>query len=497
MLELNKQQTLSFHCELYKLIPQDHLLIRIHQLIDFSFILEFVQEQYDLYYGRRAKDPEMLFRLIFIQKLYNLSDERVIEETKVNLAYKWFVGLNPEDPLPDPSLLSLFRVHKIGAGEVETLLAEIVKQCVDKGIVKSSAVIIDATHTHSKYEASKPLQVLKQAVHRLQRSVKKHNGKLLKKLPVMPEFEGDTREKEKQALRYLADLGEVVEQLIPDAEGSLKLRLEETKKIVTDERLLAWKGVQSAVDPDARFGWKSSTASFFGYKESIAMTEDGIITAIKVEPGNASDPKAFPDLMKQTVQAGLVVKEVLADKAYGSFTNLKLLDKDEITPTIKLNEMLLYGHKEDEHRGKFVYHKDSETVECPAGHHSIRKARMGPKDGNECQRLTFFFDVEKCRSCLLKEGCYKPGSDTKTYSMPVVPEFKRKAVEYHESEVFKTRYRMRYKIEQKNNELKTHHGLATSQYSRGLLGMRIQAVLTAIVVNAKRMVKLTNLQVAQ
>ncbi|MNC58328.1 hypothetical protein D3C75_1080500 [compost metagenome] len=81
--------------------------------------------------------------------------------------------------------------------------------------------------------------------------------------------------------------------------------------------------------------------------------------------------------------------------------------------------------------------------------------------------------------------------------MPVVPEFKRKAVEYHESEAFKTRYRMRYKIEQKNNELKTHHGLATSQYSRGLLGMRIQAVLTAIVVNAKRMVKLTNLQVAQ
>lgn len=151
MLELNKQQTLSFHSELYKLIPQDHLLIRTHQLIDFSFILEFVQDQYNLYYGRRAKDPEMLFRLILIQKLYNLSDERVIEETKVNLAYKWFVGLNPEDPLPDPSLLSLFRVHKIGTGEVENLLTEVVTQCVVKGLIKSSAVLIDATHTHSKY----------------------------------------------------------------------------------------------------------------------------------------------------------------------------------------------------------------------------------------------------------------------------------------------------------------------------------------------------------
>jgi len=489
MLELNKQQSLSFHSELYKLIPQDHLLMRIHQLIDFSFILDFVQEQYNLFYGRRAKDPEMLFRLIFIQKLYNLSDERVIEETKVNLAYKWFIGLNPEDPLPDPSLLSLFRVHKIGAGEVENLLTEVVKQCVAKGLIKSSAVLIDATHTHSKYEASKPLKVLKQAANRLQRAVKKHNSKLQKKLPQIPEFQGEKREQERQALAYLAKLGEIVEQLLPDADGSLQSRLEETKKIVSDERLLAWKGVQSAIDPDARFGWKSATSSFFGYKESIAMTEDGIITAMKIEAGNASDPKAFPELLAQTSETGLVIKEVLADKAYGSFINLKLLEKDGITPTIKLNEMMLYGHQ-DEQREKFVYHKDSETVECPAGHHSIRRAKMGPKDGNECQRLTFFFDVEKCKTCPFQEGCYKPGANSKTYSIPIVPEFKQKAMEYHNSKAFKQRYRMRYKIEQKNHELKNHHGLAISQYSRGLLGMRIQAILTAIVVNAKRMVKL-------
>jgi hypothetical protein len=86
----------------------------------------------------------------------------------VNLAYKWFVGLNPEDPLPDSSLLSLFRVHKIGAGEVVTLLTEIVKQCVEKGVIRSSAVIIDAAHTQSQYEPSKPLQVLKHAGNRFE-----------------------------------------------------------------------------------------------------------------------------------------------------------------------------------------------------------------------------------------------------------------------------------------------------------------------------------------
>lgn len=138
----------------------------------------------------------------------------------MNLAYKWFAGLNPEDSLPDPSQLCLFRVHKIDAGEMETVLSEVVKQCVEKGIVKSQAVIIDATHTHSKYEPSKPLQVLKHAAHRLQRAVKKHNSKLLKKLPVIPQFEGENREKEKQVLHYLAELGEAVEKLIPDATSS-------------------------------------------------------------------------------------------------------------------------------------------------------------------------------------------------------------------------------------------------------------------------------------
>ncbi len=282
--------------------------------------------------------------------------------------------------MPDSSLLSIFRVHKIGAGEVENLLTEVVKQCVEKRLVKSSAILVDATHSYSKYEVSKPLQVLKHAANRLQRAVKKHNSKLLKQLPKMPEFEGETGDKEKQALAYLADLGDTVEQLLPDAEGSLRSRLEETKKIVSDERLLAWKGVQSAIDPDARFGWTSATTSFFGYKESIAMTEDGIITAMKVEPGNASDPKAFPDLIKQTAETGLVVDEVIADKAYGSFTNLKLLAKENIIPTIRLNEMMLYGHQ-DEQREKFVYHKDSSRSNAREGITVFAKRKWDVKMG--------------------------------------------------------------------------------------------------------------------
>ena len=103
MLHSSKQTKLSFHAELYNLVPKDHLLRKIHQAVGFSFIHDPVKASYCEYYGRPAPEPEHLFQLLFLQILNNLSDERVIADTQVNLAYKWFTGLNPEDPLPDPT----------------------------------------------------------------------------------------------------------------------------------------------------------------------------------------------------------------------------------------------------------------------------------------------------------------------------------------------------------------------------------------------------------
>lgn len=220
------------------------------------------------------------------------------------------------------------------------------------------------------------LQVLKHAANRLIRAVRKYNNKAVKALPTQPELTGENREKEKQMLHYLAELRETVEAMIPDAKGTLKQRIRESKKIIEDERFLAWKGVQSAIDPDAHFGWKTTTESFFGYKESIAMTEDGIITAVKIEAGNQSNPKAL--LVQQTKAAGVMIEEVIADKAYGTATNLQLLQSETYPATIALNQTV-FG-LENEQRDRFTNHKDSDTVECPAGHHSIRKAKQGKKN---------------------------------------------------------------------------------------------------------------------
>ena len=161
MLLNHHQSSLSFHSELYSLVPDNHLLRQVNESVDFSFINELVKDSYCVYYGRPANELELLFRLLFLQFLYNLSDERVIEDSQYNLAYKWFLGLNPEDKLPDSSQLSRFRRHRLGANQVDKVLDHIVKQCMEKGIIQSKAIIVDSTHTHANAAKQNPLEVLK------------------------------------------------------------------------------------------------------------------------------------------------------------------------------------------------------------------------------------------------------------------------------------------------------------------------------------------------
>jgi transposase len=486
LLNSAKQLTASFHAELYKLVPEDHLLRKIHALVDFSFIHELVEQSYCKYYGRPANEPETLFRLLFLQILYNLSDERVVQDTQVNLAYKWFLGINPEDAVPDASQLSRFRNHRLGASQVEDVLRHVVRQCIDQGLVKSNAIILDATHTLAGSQKQRPLDVLRDAAKRLFRVVTKRHPKMEKKLPKLPQVKSDQENAEQILLAYLASLGETIEALLPDHEGAVTEKLEVAKQIVEDERLLSSKGILSAIDPDARFGWKSNTKSFFGYKEHIAITEEEIITALEVTSGSTDDGKQLPVLLEQTTTNGITVTEIIADKAYSGKDNLAKMKAETITPVVPLHPIV---HEGGERQEGFEYNKDADFVVCPAGEHSIRRAVQGSKQTGKSRSMVYFFDIEKCKTCPLQDGCYKPESKSKSYSIRIIAEHFEEQIEFELSDTFKERIRRRPIIEHKNAEMKRFHGMATARY-RGLFRMRIQAYLTAFVVNVKRMVKL-------
>jgi transposase len=81
----------------------------LDKAVDFSFVNELCRDAYTPDFGRPAYGPEMMFKIIFLQFLYDVSDRRIEEEVNFNLVLKWFIGLAIDESPPDAFSLTRFR----------------------------------------------------------------------------------------------------------------------------------------------------------------------------------------------------------------------------------------------------------------------------------------------------------------------------------------------------------------------------------------------------
>jgi len=125
---------------------------------------------------------------------------------------------------------------------------------------------------------------------------------------------------------------------------------------------------------------------------------------------------------------------------------------------------------------------------CHAGHMAIRKSRQDKKGVARNQVTTYYFDIEKCKHCTFKDGCYKDGSKSKTYSVSIKSNEHKEKAQFQDSVYFKDKSKERYKIVAKNSELKHRHGFDVAS-SSGLLGMQMQGAMAIFAVNLKRILK--------
>ncbi|GHV44753.1 hypothetical protein FACS189492_1560 [Clostridia bacterium] len=82
-------------------MPRDHLLRKIERAVDFEEI-DAMTAPYDCEdNGRPAVDPVVLVKMVRIQHLFGIRSLRqTVEEIKVNLAYRWFLGCGIDTPIP-------------------------------------------------------------------------------------------------------------------------------------------------------------------------------------------------------------------------------------------------------------------------------------------------------------------------------------------------------------------------------------------------------------
>jgi Transposase domain (DUF772)/Transposase DDE domain len=480
---IRQQQSLilSPYIELYHLIiPKDNMLRQINELVDFSFVYDELKEHYCLDNGRNAIDPIRMFKYLLLKAIFELSDVDIVERSKYDMSFKYFLQMAPEDPVIEPSSLTKFRKLRLkGLNLLDMLINKTVEIATQNGIIKSNAIIVDATHTKARYNQKSPREILLDRSRKLRKAVYKVDESLKSKLPAK-----NTTDVLENEIDYCQKLIAVLESegglcQLPKVQEPLNL----LKETVADDL----EQLRISEDQDAKVGHKSADSSFFGYKTHLAMTEERLITAAVITTGEKNDGKQLQTLIEKSKAAGVDVKTVIGDTAYSEKENIKYSNDNDIELVAKLNPLITQGARKREE--EFQFNKDAGMYVCKAGHMAIRKARQGKKGVGSNQVDTYYFDVEKCKRCPLKEDCYTEGAKSKTYSVTIKSSEHTEQMTFQESEYFKEKAKERYKIEAKNSELKHRHGYDIAS-SSGLIGMELQGAMAIFTVNIKRILKL-------
>lgn len=480
---IQKQQSMTFspYMDLYNLIvPKDNLLRRINELVDFSFVYDELKNKYCLDNGRNAIDPIRMFKYLLLKTIYDLSDVDVVERSKYDMSFKYFLGMAPEEAVIEPSSLTKFRKLRLkDINLLDMLINKTVEIAIEKEIIKSKSIIVDATHTKARYNQKTPKEVLTDRSKKLRKAVYRIDETMKEKFPVK-----STTDVLEDEIAYSQKLIEVIEKEESLAQyPKVKEQLNLLKETIADDI----EHLQSSKDQDAKVGHKTADSSFFGYKTHIAMSEERIITAATITTGEKNDGKQLQTLIEKSIEAGVEIEAVIGDTAYSEKDNIQYSNENEIYLVAKLNPLITQGgrKKEDE----FEFNKDAGMYVCKAGHMAIRKARTGKKGVSNNQKDTYYFDIERCKKCPFKVGCYTEGAKSKTYSVSIKSNEHSEQAKFQETEYFKEKSKERYKIEAKNSELKHRHGYDVAT-SSGLIGMELQGALAILTVNLKRIVKL-------
>lgn len=446
MLKTPPQIQSSFeYVSIDELVPSDHLLRKIEQSIDFSFIHELVKDLYCANNGRPALDPTRLFKLLFIGYLYGVRSERqLIKEVQVNVAYRWFLGLGLTERVPDASTLSQNRRRRFNESEVyQQIFDEIVCQAMEKKLVSGQVIYSDSTH--------------------LKASANKH--KLLKVTA-----ESSRRE-------YLHALDQAVEE---DrlAQGKKPLA---PKVSVTETREIK----QSTTDPDSGYMVRDGKPKGFFYLDHRSVDERcAIITDVHVTAGNVHDSIPYLGrLDRQRRRFGFAINAVGIDAGYFTAGVCKGLEDRQINGVI--------GYRRPTHKKGYFYKREyryqseEDVYYCPENQPLIYKTtdRKGYRH--------YQSKATQCLQCPSRSRCTRSVNAVKTITRHIWEASKERVNERRLTPAGKALYKRRKEtVERSFADAKQLHGYRYARF-KGINKVTAQCLLTAAAQNMKKIALMT------
>ena len=491
------------HLVFSRIVPQDHYLRQVVSHVDFECFRPPLDEAYS-HSGRPPIDPVRMLKIHFLGFHYKLSDRRVMVRAQTDIAFRWFLQLSMKDMLPNHTSDTYFR-QRIGEERFEKVFQAVVTQAREHGLVKDRLRIKDATHIHTTAADVTPMMLVAQVRDRLLHAAKpffaqwvaEQHTALETLRQTTLEFSDDQRLTSRvEFLRDLAtQLRKRVADLPEDAEPNrLAMRKRLNNALALVDKLLvdhwdpkAGDRLASGVDPDAR---KGKHGGFFtGYLLDIAIDSDSeIITGINVLPANGAEAADAVTLIeKEEKVQGNDVEGLSIDGAgfngpvLRELTDPNGLNLDVTVPPPEMQSRVTFG---PERFTLTVINKNVSELRCPNGQTTCKRNKHKHSDRYE-------FAASQCSKCPLRKECLeKP--ESKRGRTVIKNDYE---VEYERVKLKATtpQYavvrREHGKVERKLGELARHHGNRLARY-RGIVKTLVQSLLTALVVNVKRIVKL-------
>jgi len=474
------------------MIPKDHLLYKIAEQIDFSFVNDACRDLYSQNLGRPVEyNPETMFRAAIVQFEYDFSDREMEEAARYNIIIKWFIGLPIDASSFDHSALGDFR-DRLGEERWKELFFMVLKQIEDAGFAKGNQSV-DATHVISNIAIPGTIGLIRQGIKTVMTAIEKVDSKLYEELGGKKTTDKKEKvhtlkpeEKKKKLVEVVEEAKNIrnkaqtlespsVNEEIEKLNRILNENIEEKNGEIQKKKEHVKDKLVSLVDEDARHGAKSDEKTFTGYKANIMKSGDGFVTNIIGTPGNTYDGNVLVPLVDEKIENSSKPDKVAGDQHYGSAENRFQMAQRGIT--------IVAPFKEDFNpaglisQDKFIF--DENGVTCPAGNRTMI-SNFNEKEGT----TTYFFKPEICQQCAIKDFCTK--QNRRTVTIGKHHELITKAKEYNKTQDFKDDMKERAHIEPKQAEMKRFHGMARARYW-GLSKVNIQFIITALVVNVKRL----------
>ena len=409
---------------LEQMIPKEHVLYRVHQVLDLSWLREEVADCYCLDNGRPGIDPEVAVRLMLAGFLMGIvHDRRLLMEAEVNLAIRWFIGYEVGERLPHHSSLTRIR-QRWGAARFRAIFRRIAGACISAGIAKGEVVHVDASQIRADVS--------------WKRMSSGHAERVIRAHPA----EDDGGKK-------------------GGGRGS--------------------GGLVSRTDPDARLSRKSGGLFEPGYKHHAAVDDGcGVVLDVDVTSGTLNEREMMESHLEAVSElTGSAPSVVTADSGYAYSKVYVELERRGVCGVIPAK-----GEPSQSRvpLRRFRYDARNGIVKCPRGktlrpRGSEERGRYYGSRTRDCAGCALRAD------CLPKSQTSKAVLIPHAY--PALLRARRRHARWSAEERRLWRRHMG-RSEGYHGEAKNWHGLSRA-VRRGLENMKIQSYLTAIAVNLKRL----------